>query len=98
MRAPAYQLDLWTGEGGHGGGDPILLADIFSPEKLFDPYKRAADQRSGAYSILIGAAANLSFVTGAPVKIADLVPGLDPPDYPEMPSHSAPLPMPGEDP
>ncbi|MGC8862858.1 MAG: Gfo/Idh/MocA family protein [Armatimonadota bacterium] len=97
LRAPAYQVELWTGEGGHGGGDPVLLEDIFSPEKRPDPYKRAADQRAGAYSILIGAAANISFATGAPVKIADLVPGLETPDYPEMPSHSDPVPMPVRD-
>ncbi|MCX8052637.1 MAG: Gfo/Idh/MocA family oxidoreductase [Armatimonadetes bacterium] len=94
LREPAYQVDLWTGEGGHGGGDPVLLADIFAPEKKPDPYKRAADQRSGAYSILIGAAANISFETGQPVRIDELVPGLEAPDYPEMPSHSDPLPMP----
>ena len=97
LRDPAYQVDLWTGEGGHGGGDPILLDDIFSPDKKPDPYLRAADQRSGAYSILIGAAANLSFATGGPIKIADLVPGLDVPDYPPMPSRSDTVPMPRRD-
>lgn len=94
LREPAYQVELWTGEGGHGGGDPILLSDVFSPIKQEDPYKRAADQRSGAYSILIGAAANLSFVSGRPVAIADLVPGLDKPDYPPMPSRTDSVPMP----
>ena len=88
LRTPAYQVDLWTGEGGHGGGDPILLSDVFAPVKQDDEYKRAADQRSGAYSILIGAAANLSFVSGGPIEIADLVPGLETPEYPPMPSHT----------
>lgn len=97
LRAPAYEVELWTGEGGHGGGDPILLADIFSPDKQPDPYKRAADQRSGAYSILIGAAANIGFVTGASVKIDDLVKNIGIPDYPEMPSRTAELPMPSRD-
>lgn len=94
LRSAAYQLDLWTGEGGHGGGDPILLEDIFSPEKREDPYLRAADQRSGAYSILIGAASNISFGTGESVRIDKLVKNIGIPDYPEMPSRTAPLPMP----
>lgn len=94
IRSAAYQVDLWTGEGGHGGGDPVLLDDIFAPVKQDDPYKRAADQRSGAYSILIGAAANISFKTGKSVVIDDLVKGIGIPVYPEMPSRTAPLPMP----
>ncbi len=97
LRAPAYEVELWTGEGGHGGGDPILLADIFSPDKKPDPYMRAADQRSGAYSILIGAAANIGFKTAAAVKIDDLVKNIGMPDYPEMPSRTADLPMPTRD-
>ena len=94
LRSAAYQVDLWTGEGGHGGGDPVLLDDIFAPVKQDDQYKRAADQRSGAYSILIGAAANISFKTGSTVVIDDLVKGIGTPNYPEMPSRTAPLPMP----
>jgi predicted dehydrogenase len=94
LRSAAYQVDLWSGEGGHGGGDPLLLGDLFSPEKREDKYMRAADQRSGAYSILIGAAANISFGTGQSVKIDDLVPNIGMPDYPEMPSRTAKLPMP----
>ncbi|MGQ9454996.1 MAG: Gfo/Idh/MocA family protein [Armatimonadota bacterium] len=94
LREPAYEVDLWTGEGGHGGGDPILLEDLFSPEKKQDPYKRAADHRSGAYSILVGAAANISFATGASVNIANMVSGLELPEYTEMPSRRDPIPMP----
>jgi hypothetical protein len=97
LRSPAYEVELWTGEGGHGGGDPILLDDIFSPEKKPDPYLRAADHRAGAYSILIGAAANISFATSQPVRISDLVSGLERPDYPPMPSRTDPVPMPIKD-
>lgn len=81
--APAYAVDLWTGEGGHGGGDEPLLADIFNP--MPDPYLRAADYRAGAYSILTGIAANASLENGRFVSIADLVTGLAQPDYPPMP-------------
>jgi len=62
-----------TGTGGHGGGDPILLADIFNPNAPADPLGRKADQRDGAYSILVGIAACHSIDTGRPIKIADLI-------------------------
>ena len=58
--APAYAVEVWTGEGGHGGGDGPLLADIFALEETADPYQRAADYKAGAYSILTGIAANES--------------------------------------
>ncbi len=94
LRAPAYEVPVWSGEGGHGGGDKVLLDDLFLPERPADKYLRAADQRGGAYSILTGIAANHSFMSGKAVQIADLVPGIALPDYPVMPSHTAPVPMP----
>ena len=60
-----------------------------------DKYKRAADERSGLYSILIGAAANRCFVTGAAVKINELVTGLSSPVVAPMPTRDDPVPMPG---
>lgn len=42
------------GEGGHGGGDPLLLRDIFDPNAPADPIKHKADHIEGAYSILTG--------------------------------------------
>jgi predicted dehydrogenase len=83
-----------TGEGGHGGGDAVMLADIFEPDAARDPLLRSADERGGAASILVGVAANRCFETGRPVKIADLVTGLEWPDYPKMPSRKDPVPMP----
>jgi predicted dehydrogenase len=95
MRAPAYSVPLWpSGTGGHAGGDAVMLADLFLPQRPADKYLRAADQRAGAYSILTGAAANHSFRSGQTVNIADLVPGLALPDYPPMPAHDIPVPMP----
>lgn len=61
-----------TGEGGHGGGDPMLLRDVFTPGAR-DPLRRRANQVDGSYSILIGVAAGLSIDRGAPVKIAELL-------------------------
>ncbi len=94
LREPAYEVKVWTGEGGHGGGDDVMLKELFSPEKVVDKYLRAADQRAGACSVLVGVAANRCFTTGQPVKIADLVSNIGAPDYPAMPTHTAPVPMP----
>jgi predicted dehydrogenase len=81
--APAYEVDVWKSGGGHGGGDPVLLEDLFGENPPVDPYRRAADQRSGAYSILTGIAGNRSIATGQVVKVADLVQNIGLPVYPE---------------
>jgi hypothetical protein len=91
---PAYELDVWTGSGGHGGGDTVMLRDIFEPGGEPDKYLRAADQRGGAYSILTGIAANESMAKGKLVAVADLVKGVGRPDYPAMPSAADPIPVP----
>jgi hypothetical protein len=94
LRGAPKEYEPWKGEGGHGGGDQVMLDDIFLPEKKADKYQRAADQRAGAYSMLTGAAANVSFNTHAEVKIADLVHDIGYPDYPNMPSKTEAVPMP----
>jgi predicted dehydrogenase len=93
LRGAPKEYEPWKGEGGHGGGDRVMLDDIFLPEKKNDKYLRAADQRSGAYSILTGVAANICFATKKEVKIAKLVKNIGYPEYPEMPSKTAPVPM-----
>jgi predicted dehydrogenase len=70
---PPQALEPRTGKGGHGGGDPVLLADIFDPNAPADPLRRKADQHDGAYSILVGVAACRSADTGQAVRIADLL-------------------------
>ena len=72
-----------------------MLTDIFDrhnkkPDKLL----LAADQRSGAYSILTGVAANRSMAQGRPVRIDELVQDIGNPDYTDMPTDEDPLPMP----
>lgn len=95
LRSPAYEVPLWpSNSGGHGGGDTVMLDDIFLPEKKADKYQRASDQLGGAYSILTGVAANHSFRTGKTVEIASLVPNLGMPKYAPMPSSTDPVPMP----
>lgn len=77
---PAYEVELWQAIGGHGGGDALLLEDIFNPHPEPDPYLRRADHRAGAYSILTGIAANRSIATGTSVRIADLIHDVPLPD------------------
>lgn len=89
---PAEPLELWSGSGGHGGGDPVLLNDLFGTNPPADKYLRAADQRAGAWSIMTGVAANHSLVSGQPVRIADLIGDVDEPDYPSMPKPFEPIP------
>ncbi|MFB9331076.1 Gfo/Idh/MocA family protein [Paenibacillus aurantiacus] len=67
-----YDVQVEESEGGHGGGDPVLLNDIFGvPAK--DRFRRAANHIDGAKSILTGIAANQSIRTGLPVKVESLV-------------------------
>jgi predicted dehydrogenase len=89
-----YEVEVWQSKGGHGGGDPILLGDLFYPNPSKDKYMRTADHRAGAWSILTGIAANHSIASGQPTQIQDLVHGLEEPEYPLMPSSTAPMPLP----
>lgn len=59
-------------EGGHGGGDPVLLNDLFGTPQM-DPFNRAASHVDGAMSILTGIAANMSIKTGQAIQIKELV-------------------------
>lgn len=72
MFAESYEVPIEKQEGGHGGGDPILLNDIFGTPTE-DKFHRAANQVDGAMSILTGVAANKSIASGMPVKIDTLV-------------------------
>ncbi len=74
-------LTVRVGAGGHGGGDDVMLADIFDPNAPRDPLKRAAGIGDGSYSILVGAAANISMKTGKVVEIADLIKNVPTPSW-----------------
>lgn len=67
-----YEVEVETGEGGHGGGDPILLNDLFGTP-VDDEFNRAATHVDGARSILTGIAGNLSLQTGNAVKVDELI-------------------------
>ncbi len=68
-----YHVDIAKAVGGHGGGDLLLLDDLFGVREQSDNLGRAAGVRDGAMSILTGIAANKSFATGKPVRVQDLI-------------------------
>lgn len=67
-----YPVEVEKGVGSHGGGDTVLLNDIFGTPTE-DKYHRAASHIDGAMSILTGVAANKSIASGLPVNIGELV-------------------------
>ncbi|WP_046228345.1 Gfo/Idh/MocA family protein [Paenibacillus dauci] len=72
MFAEPYEVDVEEKAGGHGGGDPELLNDLFG-EPAEDPFHRAANHIDGARSILTGIAANQSIRTGMSVQVDSLI-------------------------
>lgn len=72
MFGAPYEVKVEEKAGGHGGGDPVLLNDIFGVP-VEDKFHRAANQVDGAMSILTGVAANKSIASGLPIQIDDLV-------------------------
>jgi len=72
----AQDVTIKEGEGGHGGGDALLLADVFrGPGE--DWLERPSSWVDGVRSIAVGMAGNESLRTGLPVTIADLDLGVD---------------------
>jgi predicted dehydrogenase len=60
-------------KGDHGGGDAIMLEQLFAPEPPPDPHGWAASHLDGAASILVGISANQSMATGLPVRCDDIL-------------------------
>ena len=73
MFGEPYDVPIVMKEGGHGGGDVVMLDDIFLDNPPYDEFHRAADHVDGINSILTGVAANKSIASGLPVEIAPLV-------------------------
>ncbi|KAF4120422.1 Oxidoreductase family, C-terminal alpha/beta domain [Geosmithia morbida] len=68
-------LEINDSTGAHGGGDELLLEDLFGEQKGGgDSSRRAATHIDGAVSILTGIAANRSIATGEVVDIDDILP------------------------
>ncbi|MCB9992855.1 MAG: Gfo/Idh/MocA family oxidoreductase [Hyphomicrobiaceae bacterium] len=71
---PPAELEVWHGEGDHGGADPVMLSYLFDAEKTGpDPYNRQSTHVDGAWSILTGIAANHSMAAGKAVSVDDLL-------------------------
>ena len=67
------QVEVWSGEGDHGGGDPVMLDQLLNPAASDDPYGRRASEVDGAWSILTGIASNVSIERGQTVKVDELL-------------------------
>ena len=68
-----YEVEIPEGKGGHGGGDAVMLEQIFAEQPPADPFNRAASHIDGAASILMGIAANESIARDMPITVADLL-------------------------
>jgi predicted dehydrogenase len=72
----AQIVKVEEGEGGHGGGDALMLDDLFlGPGD--DWLERPSDWLDGIRAISVGMAGNESLRTGLPVTIAELELGVD---------------------
>lgn len=67
----AREFEIPMGEGSHGGGDGILLKDVFRGPGD-DPLGRPAGYPDGVRAVAVGIAANESLRTGEPIRIAEL--------------------------
>ncbi len=72
--ASAYNVPAVAGRGGHWGGDPLMVRQLFFSGSSVDPLGRLAGHEQGAASLLVGAAANESLTSGRPVILSDLFP------------------------
>ncbi|MDR6684521.1 putative dehydrogenase [Arthrobacter sp. 1088] len=72
----AYEVPIVNGEGGHGGGDNLLLSDLFNGPGV-DPLGRPSGYIDGLRSVSVGIAGNRSLDTELPVRISELGLGID---------------------
>jgi predicted dehydrogenase len=67
------QLAVWSGEGDHGGGDPVMLDALLHTAAPPDPWNRRSSHVDGAWSVLTGIAANLAMDRGGTVIVDELL-------------------------
>lgn len=71
--ADPYRVEVVEALGGHGGADPLLMADLFGPDATCDAPDRVASHLDGVWSAVIGISANESIDTGLPVFCTELL-------------------------
>jgi hypothetical protein len=69
--AKPYRLVIPEAEGSHGGGDRVMLEHLFR-DPADDPFGRAADERNGAWSALVGIAANAAIASGGEIRLDNI--------------------------
>ena len=62
-------------EGGHGGGDPLLLEDLFLGEDPSRPYRILSDSFDGASAVATGEAVWRSVQANRPIRLSSLLVG-----------------------
>ncbi|MFV0414835.1 MAG: Gfo/Idh/MocA family oxidoreductase [Chthoniobacterales bacterium] len=70
---PSYKIPIQELSGGHGGGDPLIVEQIFSKNPPVETAHRNAGWEQGIASAIIGISANESIASGKPVKVSDLI-------------------------
>lgn len=73
---PAVEVSIVNGEGGHGGGDALLLMDLFEGPGE-DPLGRPSGYLDGLRAVAVGIAGNASLESSLPVRISELGLGAD---------------------
>ena len=73
---PAVEVPIVNGEGGHGGGDALLLTDLFEGPGE-DPLGRPSGYLDGLRAVAVGIAGNASLESSLPVRISELGLGAD---------------------
>lgn len=69
----AVEIEVPKGEGGHGGADPLIQAQMFSPNPPVDHARRTAGWEQGAVSVLLGICANKSIESGQTVQVDSIL-------------------------
>lgn len=67
----AHEVEIPAGIGGHGGGDALLLSDVFDGPAA-DPLGRPSDYIDGLRAISVGICGNESLATGSAVTPVEL--------------------------
>ncbi|MCL2371819.1 MAG: Gfo/Idh/MocA family oxidoreductase [Defluviitaleaceae bacterium] len=68
MFGQPYEVEVKAAEGSHGGGDAVMLEDIFG-NSAPDRFKRAAGVEDGVMSIMTGICANKAIASGLPQNV-----------------------------